>query len=70
MQGDGNTDRQRLPARSRRASIRATKPHQKSQSGIPSRYIVDPLERHLVGDHLEALGLLVDHLERHLGTTA
>ena len=41
MRDDENTDRQRLPARRRRASIRATKPHQKSQSGIPSKYIVD-----------------------------
>ena len=33
-----DTDRQRLQARRRRANMRATKPHQKSHSGIPSRY--------------------------------
>ena len=40
MMDDDNddTDRQRLQARRRRANMRATKPHQKSHSGIPSRY--------------------------------
>ena len=39
MKGD-DTYKHRLPTRRRRASIRATKPHQKIQSGIPSKYIV------------------------------
>ena len=37
---DDDTYKHRLPTRRRRASIRATKPHQKIQSGIPSKYIV------------------------------
>ena len=67
MQGDDDTNRQRLPARSRRASIRATKPHQKSQSGIPSKYIVDHLERHLdTTTWGSLLGLLVHHSRRDI----